>query len=525
MMIAVEPNPAAMTMRSELIQITPLPQHVPSRVCLSCDVCCRFPEVDSFLRPYFTAQEIAEAISRGIDPDAFPDRHGSQIRVVPNPAGEGYVCSAFDAVTSHCRIYEQRPLDCQIYPLAVMWSADHSEVVLGWDRKCPFVGQARGEGQGVRDDTLEEKDQSPSMEEYAAKIATLIEEDTFLEVYANNPRLIGPFQDDVVILQPLPRLTERLQAVSKFSPLASAATTLRELTPDDYPRFHQALAAIDTPLAAYALAPHLIWRRLFIYYWSEYDGCLCLFAHYTDGLFMPLPPLGRGSLKAPLARAFAVMQEHNRGSAVSRVENVPEEWKAQWETWGYCLRPKDADYVYEARLLAELRGDRYKSQRAACNRFVRAPRFRYEPYDARDRRRCLDLYQRWAMQKEARGVEAVGRMMLEDAAGAHDEVLPAGQQLGLIGRVVWVDEVLVAYTFGYFRTSSLFCVLLEIADRSIPGLASYIFREFCREAYQRGATLINTMDDSGLGTLRQSKQAYHPLRTVNSYIATSPDHS
>jgi uncharacterized protein len=65
-------------------------------------------------------------------------------------------------------------------------------------------------------------------------------------------------------------------------------------------------------------------------------------------------------------------------------------------------------------------------------------------------------------------------------------------------------------------------VLLEIADRSIPGLASYLFREFCREAYERGAILINTMDDSGLETLRQSKQAYHPLRTVNSYIATSP---
>jgi Fe-S-cluster containining protein len=137
-------------MRLDLIQIAPIPQHVPSPVCLSCDVCCRFPEVDSFLRPYFTAQEIAEAISRGIDADAFPDRQGSQIRVVPNPAGEGYVCSAFDPATSHCRIYEKRPLDCQIYPLAVMWSADGTEVVLGWDRKCPFLGQARGERQGAR---------------------------------------------------------------------------------------------------------------------------------------------------------------------------------------------------------------------------------------------------------------------------------------------------------------------------------------------------------------------------------------
>ena len=543
MMIAVEQNPA-MTMRSELIQITPLPQHVPSRVCLSCDVCCRFPEVDSFLRPYFTAQEIAEAISRGIDPEAFPDRQGSQIRVVPNPAGEGYVCSAFDTATSHCRIYEKRPLDCQIYPLAVMWSAEETEVVLGWDSKCPFLAQARGEGQGARGDTLEDKDRRPSMDEYAAKIAALIERDEMVETFTRNPRLIGRYQDDVVVVRQLPRLTKRLLSLnleprtsnsspsSSTSPLApcplplaSAATALRELTPDEYPRFQQALAAIDTPLAAYALAPHLIWRRLFTYYWSEYEGHFCVFAQYPDGLFMPLPPLGTGllnaSLKAPLAYAFAVMHERNHGSTVSRVENVPEEWKAQWGAWGYCLTPKDPDYVYEARLLTQLRGDRYKSQRAACNRFVRTHRYRYESYDARDRERCLNLYRRWATQKEARGMDAVGKMMLEDAAGAHAEALAVAHSLGLIGRVVWVDDTLLAYTFGYFRTSSLFCVLLEIADRSIPGLASYLFREFCREAYERGATLINTMDDSGLGTLRQSKQAYHPLRIANSYIATS----
>lgn len=136
------------------------------------------------------------------------------------------------------------------------------------------------------------------------------------------------------------------------------------------------------------------------------------------------------------------------------------------------------------------------------------------------RGQCLDLYRKWVMQKEARGIEAVGRMMLDDAAGAHDHVLADGDALGLIGRVLWADDTLVAYTFGYFRTPSLFCVLLEIADRSIPGAGSSIFREFSREACELGATLINTMDDSGLGTLRQAKEAYRPFRTVKSYVAT-----
>jgi uncharacterized protein len=549
MMIDVEPNlsidPAPS--RSDLIQIAPLPQHVPSRVCMTCEVCCRFPEVDSFLRPYFTATEIAAAVVGGIDPASFPDLHGSQIRVVRHPTEEGYVCAAFDPATSQCRIYEARPLDCQIYPLAAMWSENGSEVVLGWDTKCPFL--EIGSRCDVRGARLEAG--TESIEQYGAKMAALIEQEDRLETFVRHPRLIGRYQEDVVVLQPLPRLTERLRTQDKtlnfesrslnqcqssiLAPPSStprrtsnaAPRTPRPLAPEDYPRFQAALAIVDTPLAAYALAPHLIWRHMFRYSWMECEGHLCLFARYADGLFMPLPPLGIGPLqpsllKAPLARAFGVMQEGNRGSAVSRIENVPRQWVTEWEGWGYRLRPKDADYLYDARALAELRGDRYKSQRAACNRFARAYRFRYEPYDARHRERCLDLYRRWVRQKEAGGMDAVGRMMLDDATGAHDVALTAGPSFDLIGRVVWVDEVLVAYTFGYFRTPSLFCVLLEIADRSISGLASYLFRECCREVYEQGAMLINTMDDSGLMTLRTSKQAYHPLRMVDSYIATEP---
>ena len=37
-------------------------QIVPGKVCFACDVCCRFPEQDSALRPYFTKEEIWAAV-------------------------------------------------------------------------------------------------------------------------------------------------------------------------------------------------------------------------------------------------------------------------------------------------------------------------------------------------------------------------------------------------------------------------------------------------------------------------------
>lgn len=114
-----------------------LPQLVPDSACVRCDVCCRFPEADSFLRPYFTAHEIADAVAHGVADSSFPDKSGSQVNLVKNPVGEGYLCPAFDSTVGRCGIYDVRPLDCQLYPLALMWDASGEEVLLGWDTKCP----------------------------------------------------------------------------------------------------------------------------------------------------------------------------------------------------------------------------------------------------------------------------------------------------------------------------------------------------------------------------------------------------
>jgi Fe-S-cluster containining protein len=537
-----------------------LPQIVPSETCFVCEVCCRFPEPESFLRPYFTAEEIRAATARGIDPAHFPVRDGCQVSVVPNPSGEGYLCPAFDPVTSHCRIYEARPLDCRIYPLAIMWSSGGGEVVLGWDTKCPFLkpGNRRwaiGNGPGDKASVPSPithypspfppppspiaHDPLPDLRAYADRIADKLERDDMLDVFVQHPRLIGRFQDDVIALRSLPKLTVRL----RHRPLPhhpSPITGLLPLTLADRHRLESACAAVDTPLAHYAFALHYIWRHLLAYRWTEVDGHFCLFAESPDGLFMPLPPLpaaagtrqwvignGPGDKTYPLSPAvlaacFALMREHNRGSAVSRIENVPEEWVPGCEAAGYEVRPKDPDYLYRTQDLVDLSGDRYKSQRAACNQLVRTSAAQYAPYRSADADACLDLYRIWRDQKDTCALDAAARLLLADSESAHREAFLHYDALGLTGRVVLINGAVRAYTFGYFRSASVFCVLLEVADRSVPGLAQWLFRELCREAAGLGASFINTMDDSGLPSLAQSKQAYHPIRLVPSYIATVP---
>ena len=218
------------------------------------------------------------------------------------------------------------------------------------------------------------------------------------------------------------------------------------------------------------------------------------------------------------------MTTRNGGSGVTRIENVPEELMEDFQQLGYSLASKDADYLYRTQDLVELKGDRYKSPRAAYNRFLRAHRVRYTPYRVADRDACLALLQRWIAQKEETPfphdhyVDLLNRHMLRDAALAHRTALYHYQALGLIGRVVWVNGMIRGYSFGFDRSPDVFCVMLEVTDRTIYGLAQFLFREFCREL--KKYPFINTMDDSGLASLAKAKRTYHPCQMVANFIVT-----
>lgn len=235
---------------------------------------------------------------------------------------------------------------------------------------------------------------------------------------------------------------------------------------------------------------------------------------------MPLPPLTEGSLERPLRDAFALMRRWNASSAVSRVESVPAGLAPTMEAMGYHLIRKDPDYLYRADALVRLAGDRYKSQRALCNRVERDGRVVVEPYHPGDRFDCRRLLDAWKRQKRAQGADPYAQLLLEDVASAHEVAWSHAAELNLVGSVIRKNGRLCGYTFGYWLGGKTWCVLLEVADRTIPGLAQYLFRETCRTARSEGAEFINTLDDSGLAGLRGSKEAYHPLARSESFICS-----
>ena len=175
---------------SPLIQ---LEQIVPSKVCFSCDVCCRFLDQDSFLAPIFTQTEMGNAIKNGAETNLFrttADGKSAQVKLTPH--GDMYICPFFNSETSECTIYPIRPLDCQIYPFALMYNQNRTQVVLGVDMICPY-GEAEVH--------------TEAFQHYSDYIVDYLESDSIVETVAANWQLIGPYQDTVVIVRTLEKLT------------------------------------------------------------------------------------------------------------------------------------------------------------------------------------------------------------------------------------------------------------------------------------------------------------------------------
>ncbi len=295
--------------------------------------------------------------------------------------------------------------------------------------------------------------------------------------------------------------------------------SLRPLTLQDRARFEARLAErafAGDPLAAYSFPFHFIWQGLLRYEWTELAGHVCLFAGNLDGSFLALPPIGPDPCGPAMVKAFDFLSKRNTTPALTRIENAPASLASRCREKGYRVAPKGPDYVYRRADLVALRGDRYKSQRAAYNHCVAHAKLMYRPFRPDDATACLALFQQWRRGVKHDAASDLAVHIAKDAEHAHRQGVTHAADSGLIGRVVEEDGQIAAYTFGYPLNSTTFCILFEIADRTVKGLGAYIFREFCREL--ESYELINTMDDSGLEGLRRAKQAYHPAKLVESFI-------
>jgi len=165
-----------------------LPQLVPSEICLECPVCCRFPEKQAALSPFFFPEErrlVDNLHRKGSFRESAPGAPSKAELVV---CGHGFACSFFNPEDHTCQIYEARPLDCSMYPAVVMRSQDGRRTLLGADTKCPALAR-------------------PSIKQrvgqYLDLIQRTLESTTLSSLIGKHPQFITEFQEEVVEIREL----------------------------------------------------------------------------------------------------------------------------------------------------------------------------------------------------------------------------------------------------------------------------------------------------------------------------------
>lgn len=291
---------------------------------------------------------------------------------------------------------------------------------------------------------------------------------------------------------------------------------LNSLTLGDKRIFNKYLNLKEHGLSVYNFANIYIWRKFFEINWVVIKGSLCIFFKDRIGVFLYLSPLGKTNNPEAVIEAFNILDKMNSNPEFAHLENAEEGEVGFYRNLGLECSLKSYDYLCKRDDLAQLKGNKFKSKRASCNSFARNYDFRFEKLSLDDRIGCLKLYKLWAKQRKGQNPDPVYQGMLQDSRVSLKDAFGSYSSLGFQGSVVKVGKEIKGFTFGFPLNPHTFCILFEIADLSIKGLAQFIFREFSREL--RDYKYINVMDDSGLENLKKVKLSYHPVKLIPAYI-------
>jgi len=292
---------------------------------------------------------------------------------------------------------------------------------------------------------------------------------------------------------------------------------LNKLSLSDKNIFDKYFALRKHKLSVYSFSNIYIWQRFFDIRWVLIEDTLCVFFKDNIGAFLYLSPLGKANSRCVIEKAFGMLNRLNKNTAFARIENIEEEDLLFYKGLGYDVTFKSNDYLCKRADLADLKGDKFKSKRASCNYFIKNNDFEFEKLNLKDKPACLKLYDLWMEQRMSSNSDQVYQGMLNDSKISLSMAFSNYSALGFEGALVKIGKEVKGFTFGFALNPEIFCILYEITDLSVKGLAQFIFRNFSRQL--EGYEFINIMDDSGLDNLKKVKMSYRPARLVPAYIA------
>jgi len=145
-------------------------QIIPEEFCLNCRLCCRFVEQDSVWVPCLLDDE-----KKKLKED--------KIKLIFSKKEGVYFCSFLEPETNKCKIYKDRPFECQLYPFLI--NLKDKKLFLSLDLNCPYI---------------KEKLNSSELQKYIIYLLNFL--NTSKKNILNNPQILNTYKD-VLDISPL----------------------------------------------------------------------------------------------------------------------------------------------------------------------------------------------------------------------------------------------------------------------------------------------------------------------------------
>lgn len=262
------------------------------------------------------------------------------------------------------------------------------------------------------------------------------------------------------------------------------------------------------------------WRDFYKTAWAEVAGFLIIRFQIDGGTATGyMQPIGEGDFGAVIRQLMAEAEDTGEPLRLIGLTDAAKK-ELQHAFPGQFIFDENRathDYLYRREDLSRLQGKNYQPKRNHINRFINSyPNYRYEPLTKANIAECIRLEQEWCRHRNGCIEEGLNaeRLAMHEAFNHLDE-------LGLEGGCIYVEDQLVAFTYGSALNDHTFDIHVEKADTRYEGAFTIINRRFAEQLDER-FIYLNREEDLGLEGLRKAKLSYYPAFLQVKHRAETP---
>lgn len=278
----------------------------------------------------------------------------------------------------------------------------------------------------------------------------------------------------------------------------------------DGARIKPILAAAQKTSCDYNFANLYAWGEIYDLRWTLYRDRLLVYSGKDDFLLMPVGPAC--GVEEMVEMSDRLIRQGASGNYVLMEAEYVERHGAVNDHFAAEVDRDNADYVYSAKALVELKGRKLHKKKNLLSQFLRNhPDYTCEKMSARHADECFTLAEKWC---EVKNCEQLG---FTHESSALKRAMERFEELGQEGLIIRDRGGVVAFSIFDRQNRNTAAVHFEKYNGEVKGSAQAINWETARylaPAYE----YVNREQDLGIEGLRRAKESYCPAFVVKTYV-------